>query len=401
MQTDFKEIKSQSDAQQSFLVDIRRYLHQNPELSWEEKGTSGYIKQALRDAGLSVTEGLAGNGFYTEIIGKHPGSIIAYRADMDALPIQDLKDVPYASKVENVGHMCGHDYHSTVALGLAILLQRCREKIHGTIRVFWQPAEETTPSGAPKMIQDGVLNNVKATFGIHCDPTLQSGKISFRDGPSTASYDAFQVEVRSEDSIHSARPHSGKDTVWIAHQIVNNLYQLTGRITDSRNAAVIAICVFNAGTALNIIPQKVCFGGTIRTSDEASRKKLTDHLVSICTHFESLYQVKISLALENGAPPVVNAKNLYDFAKGRLSKIVGNENIEYPVQSMGAEDFAYYSINTPSLFMRIGTSCSPETSHALHTSKFDVDESTLSFSVSLQAYLLIGYLYALNQKGSL
>jgi amidohydrolase len=394
MQTDFQDLKTQSDSQQALLVDIRRHLHQNPELSWNEIETSRFIKQKLRDSGLTVVEKLAETGFYTDIKGSHVGPLIAYRADMDALPIQDVKDVPYASSVVNVGHMCGHDYHSTVAVGLALLLHHNRDKICGTIRVFWQPAEESTPSGAPQMIKDGVLNNVKATFGIHCDPTLSSGKIAFRDGPTTASFDAFEIEIQSEDSIHSARPHTGQDTVWIAHQMVNNLYQLTSRITDSRSPSVIAVCVFNAGNALNIIPQKVSFGGTIRTSDEESRKKLTEHLVSLCNQFELLYKVKISLKLESGAPPVLNDKALYNFAKLRLAQAIGAEAIEYPEQSMGAEDFAYYSIKTPSLFIRVGTSNSPETSHALHTSKFDVDESTLSFAVNMQAVLMLSYLEA-------
>jgi len=383
-----------SVAQQEFLVEVRRHLHQNPELSWHEVQTSSFIKQKLRDAGLTFVENLAGNGFYTDISGTAPGPIIAFRADMDALPIQDSKKVSYASRIENVGHMCGHDYHSTVALGLALLLHHNRDDINGTIRIFWQPAEESTPSGAPRMIKDGVLDQVHAAFGIHCDPTLQSGKIAFRDGATTASYDAFEIEIVAKDSIHSARPHTGQDTVWIAHQVVNNLYQLSGRITDSRSASVIAICMFNAGFAVNIIPQKVNFAGTIRTSDEESRNRLTGHIADLCKHFEKLYSVNILLKLDSGAPPVLNDRRLFDFATACLTKELVADSIVYPEQSMGAEDFAYYSLKVPSLFMRVGTSCSPETSHALHTSRFDVDESRLSFAVGLQAYLLTKYLEA-------
>jgi amidohydrolase len=394
MHTHLEGFLATSGTQQDFLVEVRRHLHQNPELSWNEVQTSTYIKQKLRSAGLKITENLAGNGFYVDIKGSKPGPIIAYRADMDALPIQDSKSVSYASKVANVGHMCGHDYHSTVALGLALLLNSIQDEIKGTIRVFWQPAEESTPSGAPKMIDDGVLNNVQAAFGIHCDPTLESGKISFRDGASTASYDAFEIEVRAKDSTHSARPHTGQDTIWIANQLVSNLYQLSGRITDSRSASIIAVCVFNAGFAANIIPQKVNFAGTIRTSDEESRNRLRNHIEDLCRHFEDLYTVEILIKLDSGAPPVINDRSLYDFAYSTLSKALGADLIVYPEQSMGAEDFAYYSIKVPSLFIRVGTSCSPETSNALHTSHFDVDESRLSFAVGLQAYLLTKYLEA-------
>lgn len=397
MRSQFEIFCHSAAVKQPFLVDVRRSLHQYPELSWKEHQTAGTVRKKLAEAGLTISPAIAGTGFYTDIKGYDEGPLIAYRADMDALPIQDLKQVSYCSKIEGVAHMCGHDYHTTVALGVALVLSENRDKFKGTVRVFWQPAEESTPSGAPEMITNGVLNGVSAVFGIHCDPNIKSGNIGFRDGPVTASYDAFEIEVSAANSAHSARPHTGQDTIWIANQLVNNLYQLSTRITDSRFPSVISVSTFHGGHALNIIPQKVSFGGTIRTSDETTRQIIKTHIQKLCTGFESIYNVKILVSILSGAPPVINNAKLFDFAKELLSDALGHEHLEYPEQSMGGEDFAYYSVEAPSLFMRIGTCNSPETSHALHTSFFDVDETTISQAVTIQVYLLTSYLQKLKQ----
>ena len=388
----YSDLVAQSTGLQQILVEVRRKLHQYPELGFSETQTASTIRSILVENGLTVSETLAGTGFYTDIHGKSSGKTVAYRADIDALPIQDQKVVPYASKIPGVAHMCGHDYHTSVALGVALVLNQNRDKFKGIVRVFWQPAEESTPSGAPKMIEDGVLNNVDAVFGIHCDPHLSSGKVGIRNGTNTGSFDAFEIEIIAPNSIHSARPHLGKDAMWISNQLVQQLYQLSTRITDSRSPSVISVCTFHGGEAINVIPDRVKFSGTIRTSDPHSRSVLKNHVQSLCKSMESLYDVKINCEILGGAPPVINDSGLFSFVESTLGNILNRDAITYPEQSMGAEDFAYYGELKPAFFMRIGTSNSPDTSHALHSTKFDVDESTIQSAVAIEAFLLSQYL---------
>lgn len=374
------------------MVEVRRKLHQHPELSWNEFQTSSTIKQVLEQSGISVSSPLAGTGFYCDIIGNGPGKTVAYRADIDALPIQDMKDVPYASSCPGIGHMCGHDYHASVALGVALALNDLRSEFSGVVRVFWQPAEESTPSGAPKMIEDGILDGVDAVFGIHCDPHLDAGKLGIRKGSLTGSFDAFEIEVRVSESLHSARPYLGTDAMWVAHQLMQQMYMLSTRITDARRPSVISVCTFNGGNAINVIPDRVSFSGTIRTSDPVSRKKLGDRVKALCAGMAEIHNAEITCSILGGAPPVINDDSLFEFAESALHEILNESDITYPEQSMGAEDFAYYGEIIPSFFMRVGTSNGPATSHALHTALFDVDESTLKLAVSSQSWLLLKYL---------
>lgn len=377
---------------QKELVEVRRNLHQNPELSWNEHQTSATIRQILEAHGIPVSPTLAGTGFYCDIAGRGPGKTVAYRADIDALPIQDMKQVAYASGRPVIGHMCGHDYHTSVALGVALTLHDLRNEFNGVVRVFWQPAEESTPSGAPSMIEDGVLQGVDAVFGIHCDPHLDSGKVGIRKGALTGSFDAFEIEIKVKQSLHSARPHLGTDAMWLAHQLVQQMYLLPTRITDARLPAVISVCTFNGGSAVNVIPDAVRFSGTIRTSDPVSRKTLCDRVRALCSGMAEIHTADVTCTILGGAPPVINDDSLYEYAEATLHEILDETEVTYPEQSMGAEDFAYYGEHVPTHFMRIGTCGGPSTSHALHTSLFDVDESTIKLAVSTQSWLLLNYL---------
>lgn len=392
MSANFSIVESITSELQPLLVQTRRDLHMNPEVSWNEINTALKIRRLLVGKGIPVSEPLAGTGFYAEIHGSKPGKTVAYRADIDALPIQDEKTTSYASKIPGVAHMCGHDYHTTVALGVALTLDRLRDTFNGTVRIFWQPAEESTPSGAPKMIQDGVLNGVDAVFGIHCDPHLKSGKVGIRNGSLTASFDAFDITIKTPRSLHSARPHISPDAMWIAHQVAQQLYALSTRITDSRSPSVVSVCTFHGGEAVNVIPDVVKLTGTIRTSDPDSRAKIISHLTSYCDHLAQANRCDITADVLHGAPPVINDSNLYNFAEKTLSEVLPSDNIDFSEQSMGAEDFAYYGELKPSFFMRIGTSNGPDTSHPLHSACFDVDETTLSFATALQSFLLLSYL---------
>lgn len=373
------------------LIKLRRNLHQYPELGWNENETSGKISKKLAEAGLKSSNGLAGYGLYTDI-GNDNGRMVAYRADMDALPIQDQKQVPYASKVPGCAHMCGHDVHSSIALGVAKVLSRFSDELQGRVRVLWQPAEETQPSGAPEMISAGVLDGVGAIYGVHCDPNLKAGMLSIKRGAETAAFDSFIITVKSDSTTHSARPHMGTDTIWIANQIIQNLYQFIGRITDVLRPTTISICTFHAGEALNVIPNSVEFGGTIRTVSDDKRESIRTYVKSLIGSMQSLYDVQIDIRFGMGAPPVVNDDRLFDHAVQLINHQLGKNRFIDREQSMGAEDFSFYTRIVPSLFVRVGSSGSQQTAYPLHSSLFDVDERMMVPTVAFMSWLMIRHL---------
>ncbi len=374
---------------QDELLELRRHLHRNPELSWGEYNTSRLIIGKLKELGLEVTTGLAQTGFYVDIDSGRPGPHLAWRADMDALPIDDDKTVSYASIVPGVAHMCGHDVHTSIAFGIVKQLLARKEHMKGKIRVFWQPAEEQQPSGSPDMIRDGVLDGIDAVYGMHCDPHTDSGKISLKSGPETAAFDAFQFEIDSGSTNHSARPHKGPDAMWVGHQLVQNIYQFAGRMLNVLEPTVVSVCKFNAGNALNVIPRKVTIGGTIRTVKEENRELMKSYLHKLAGSLAALHNVKIISDFGLGAPAVVNNPVLFEFAKKEVISFYGSNGFEDREQSMGAEDFSFYTSERPGLFIRVGTCNGPDTAHPLHSSLFDIDESVLSPTASFVAHLLV------------
>ncbi|MCH8567203.1 MAG: amidohydrolase [Balneolales bacterium] len=376
---------------QNELVELRRHLHQYPELSWGEYETSRLIISKLEALGLNVVKGLAQTGFYVDFDSAEPGPGIAWRADMDALPIQDEKNVPYASKVDGISHMCGHDVHTSIAYGVAKLLATREINFKGKIRIFWQPAEEQQPSGSPDMIRDGVLDGIDAVYGMHCDPHVKSGKISLRPGPETAAFDAFQFEINSGSTQHSARPHKGPDAMWVGHQMVQNIYQFAGRMVNALEPTVVSVCQFNAGTALNIIPKQVYIGGTIRTVSDSRRADMKDYLTRLAISLEKLHNVTIKTDFGLGAPAVVNHPVLYRYVRDEVRSCFGDKAFEGREQSMGAEDFSFYTSEKPGLFIRVGTGSGPETNHPLHSCMFDIDETILSPTASFIAHILTGH----------
>jgi amidohydrolase len=388
----FKKLFEQSKPLQNELVGVRRHLHKHPETGWNEHETAAYIQQQLKNKGFEFINGLAGTGFYTEIEGDYPGPTIAWRADMDALPIQDEKTVSYHSQNSGVSHMCGHDVHSTVALGIAELLRQHTEKINGRIRIFWQPAEETQPSGAPSMIKDGVLRNVRSVFAMHCDPNTESGQISFCNGAETAAFDSFTFYVESSSAIHSARPHRGPDCMWISTQIIQHLYHYIGRMFDPLEPSVLSICQFQGGDALNVIPKKVNFGGTFRTVKEEYRHSMRSWLTTLASNMAAQHDVKINVEFGLGAPAVINNEKLYHFARKEVIKSLGKDKFPLRKQSMGGEDFGFYTAETPGLFLRIGTRSNNDTAHPLHSSLFDIDERIIAPTCAFGANLLIKHL---------
>jgi amidohydrolase len=373
------------------LPSIRRHLHQRPELGFEEHETAAYISEVLAMHGLEAQE-IAGTGRFVDIRGGRPGPTVGYRADIDALPIQDAKDVPYASQRAGRAHLCGHDAHTAVGIGVALRVAEQRARLRGTVRVFFQPNEEGLPSGAPHMIEGGVLEGLSAAYAIHVDPTIQAGCYGVRSGAVTAAADKFDVTVRAGSTGHSARPHESTDTVWIATQIANSFYQVAGRLTDARDPQVITICRFEGGEAYNVIPEVARFGGTIRSTDEVARKRLKETLKRMGEHVGGAYGADVSVDYGGGAPAVINDANIAKHVARVVRSERGDEQVYViPKPSMGSEDFAHYLQHVPGMLVRVGTCSGPATSYPLHDAHFDLDEATLAPTADLMAEVLLGH----------
>ena len=376
------------------LTAARRHLHEHPELGFEEVQTAGFIDRSLRGLGLTPVVA-AGTGRWVDIVGATPGPFRLYRADIDALPIQDAKrDVPYASRVPGVAHLCGHDAHTAIGLGVARLLVERRDALAGTVRVFFQPNEEGVPSGAPAMIEAGVLTPpgdapARGCFGIHVDPTLGVGQYGFISGPATASVDRFDVTVTSTASAHSARPHLAPDPVWLATLMAQHAYTLAGRVTDARQTTVFSIGFVHGGAAHNVIPESVTMGGTLRSVSAEARQRFEAAFTAFAAAIDAAHGTRTTVSFAHGSPAVVNDAALTEWAMVRTAECRGDDAVvRFELPSMGAEDFAFYTERVPSLFVRVGTRASPRTAYPVHDARFDLDESALEPAARLMADLL-------------
>ena len=333
---------------------------------------------------------LAGTGFYVEVAGEHAGPTVAYRADMDALPISEQTEADYRSTVPGVMHACGHDAHMSVGCGVAVLARERRAELAGTVRVFFQPCEERTPSGGPAMIRAGVLDGVAAAYAVHVDPGLPVGRFGFRAGSLTAACAPWRMIVRSDKSGHSARPHEAVDTVWVATQIANDLYQLAGRVTDARKAAVLTICRFQAGDALNVIPSEVEFGGTLRCVDNETMGYLREKMRRLAGALGAVYKADVEVDLEEALPAVVNTAAEVARAREAAAEVFGEQAaIDIALPSMGGEDFAYYLQRVPGAMVRVGSASGPETRYPLHHARFDLDEDAIPLAARLMTEVCV------------
>ena len=368
------------------LVALRRQLHQTPEVGFDEHTTASTVREWLSARGLEPSGPLAGTGFYVDVDGARPGPTVGYRADMDALPIHEATDAPYRSLTPGVMHACGHDAHMAIACGVALLARQRAEETAGTVRVLFQPSEERSPSGAPAMIRDGVLDGLASIFAVHVDPTLPVGRFGFRPGALTAACSPFRVTVQSERSGHSARPHEGVDTVWVAHQVAGELYQLAGRVTDARKAAVLTICQISGGDALNVIPASVTFGGTLRCVDGEALVFLREKIRRVAGAIGAVYGADVDVDFEPILPAVVNtAPEVARAREAAVARFGPEAAVDLPLPSMGGEDFAYYLQRVPGAMVRVGSASGPATRYPLHHARFDLDEGALPLAARLMA----------------
>lgn len=384
-----EEIKALAQRFHPDIVKLRRHLHTYPELSFQEHKTSAFIKRQLDELGI-VWKSVAGTGILATIEGQIKSEkVIALRADIDALPIQENNPVDYASQHPGVMHACGHDFHTSSLLGTAKILLAIKEKFGGTIKLLFQPGEEVLPGGASLMIKEGVLDNPKpiAVIGQHAMPRIQTGKIGIRKGKHMASMDAVIVRVIGKGG-HGAEPHNNIDPVVIASHIIIGLQQVVSRMARPGDPTVLSFGKVIANGAVNIIPDEVYMEGTFRAMNESWRdeahKRMTEMATGIATGMGATCEFKII----RGYPFLINEEKLTGQITDYASDYLGTENVLAEDIWMAAEDFAYYSQVSDSCFYLCGTgNTSKGITSSLHTPTFDIDENALMVSSGLMAYV--------------
>ena len=362
------------------LIRIRRHFHENPELGFEEFQTSAHIADILESLGLEVQRNVAKTGVVALLKGAKPGKTVAIRADIDALPVQELNDVPYKSKTAGKMHACGHDVHITAAIGAAMLLAPHRENLAGNVKFIFQPAEEG-PGGAEPMIQAGALENPKvdAIIGGHVWGSLDSGVIEVLPGPIMASADILRLTIQGKGG-HAAHPHDTIDPVAIGSEIVGALQKIVSRQTDPTEAAVISICLFRAGDTFNVIPNSAYLEGTVRTLNNTLRQKISQKIESVIHGITEPSGATYELDYYFGYPVTVNDPGVTESVRQSAAKIIGVENVRTAARaSMGAEDFAYYLLAVPGTYVRVGVrNAAKGLTHDIHHPQFDIDENVLA-----------------------
>jgi len=376
------------------FIEVRKHLHANPELSYQEYKTSEFVKQQLTQLGIEF-EAKATTGIVGIIKGENVSSrVIALRADMDALPILEENDVPYKSKNAGVMHACGHDVHTTILLGAAKILNELKDELEGTIKLFFQPGEERNPGGASYMIRDGALENPKpqGIVGLHVHPGLNVGQLSFRKGRVMASADEIFMTIKSQGG-HAAAPHLTADTILIASQLIVSLQQIISRNNNPTSPSVLSICSIQGGNTTNVIPSEVKLMGTFRAMDETWRYKAHELIRKQAIGLVESMGAELDLHIDVGYPAVDNDPAFTDSAWKLAEEFMGKEHVEETEMRMGAEDFGYYTQIIPGCFYRLGVRNEAKgIVHQVHTPKFDIDENAIEIGIGMMAFLGINLL---------
>lgn len=373
------------------IISLRRHLHENPELSFEEVETPKLIADYHRNLGHEVREHVGGRGVVAILKGNKPGKTVALRADFDALPIQDEKDVPYKSKIPGAMHACGHDGHTASLLGLAKSLNSIKDELSGTIIFIHQHAEELAPGGAIAMIEDGCLDGVDYIFGTHLWATEPLGKIQYKSGPIMAAADRFEITIQGQGG-HGAKPHETKDSIVIGAQIVLALQQIVSRRVSPMDAAVISVGSFEAKNAFNVIADSVKIVGTARSFDEKVQDLLENEIKRVVEGICLAGDVTGTVQYKRGYPALVNHHDEAVQIAALAKKIPGVNEVEDMIPQMGGEDFAYYLQHVKGAFFFTGAKNPTwEKAYPHHHPKFDIDENALLISAKLLGDLALYY----------
>lgn len=374
------------------MVSIRRFLHENPELSHEEVETPKYIAEYHRTLGHEVRVGVGGRGVVAKLVGGKPGKTVALRADFDALAIQEQNDVPYKSKVEGRMHACGHDGHTATLLVLAKVLNKIRDRIEGTVVFIHQFGEEIAPGGAIPMIEDGCLDGVDAIFGTHLWASEPLGRVSLKSGAFMAAADAFYIDIKGKGG-HGAKPQDTKDSIVIGSQFVINAQQLLGRRVNPVRPAVVSVCHFEALNPFNVIADSVKIKGTVRTFDEQTRALIEEELEEVLKASCHMYKADYDYNFVRGYDAVINDEEMTNFFIEQAKDVPGVTEVEICEPEMGGEDFAYYLQKVPGTFYFTGArNPDEEEVYPHHHPKFRIDERALLVAANTLGKAALTYL---------
>lgn len=395
------------------LVETRRHLHAHPELSNEEEKTAAYVAERLRGLGLVVTTGVAKHGVVALLQGSQAGPCMAVRADMDALPIKELRATAWRSRNPGVMHACGHDVHTTVALGVAELLSKHRDQVRGTVKFLFQPAEEGMPSGyqgdwgAKLMVTEGAMENPRpaAVFGLHCRPTvlqsdmsddevryLKAGQVAYTIGADNANSDTFQITLRGK-MAHGSTPHRGVDAIATAASAVQALQTIRSRMTNTQRPLVLSIGTIQGGQRSNIVAEEVVMTGTVRTYDAALQGEVVRLMHRILKGVTEAHGASYELDYRKGYPSIQNNAELIATTLPAFRRLLGSENVLEVIPGMGGEDFSYFAQVSPGFYFRLGVADpSRDITGELHTPAFDVDEACLKTGVAVMAAAVCDFL---------
>jgi amidohydrolase len=389
----WKEIKRLSGELAEEVTNLRRDFHQHPELSHQEERTARVVASYLRDLGLEVKTGIAGHGVTGTLRGARPGRVVAFRADMDALPLEEKLAVPWRSQVKGVMHACGHDVHLSLGLGAARLLSQLKERLAGVYRFIFQPAEEGPPqgdaSGAQGMVAAGVLENprVEAILGLHVAPTLEVGHIRFGRDLVMAGSDHLVITITGK-AAHGATPHHGVDAILTAAQLLTQIKGLISQEVDARQPVVLTFGRIEGGSRFNILADTVTLEGSLRYLQDAVRQKV---ITALQRHLAGLAQATgaaIELQHKDIYPVLRNDPLLADRAVKLLRQLLGPKSLQLHHPAMGSEDFSYFAAAAPAFYFFLGVRPPGGRGQALHSPEFNPDERALPFGLKAVAGLL-------------
>ncbi|MEM8484834.1 MAG: M20 family metallopeptidase [Bacteroidota bacterium] len=392
------KIRDLVDANFDQVVTLRRTIHANPELAFEEVETANLVADTLAGLGIDMQRGVAKTGVVATITGKHPGPTLALRADMDALPIHEENDLPFRSQNDGKMHACGHDVHTSSMLGTAMILNNMRDELHGSVRMLFQPSEERLPGGAKVMIAEGALSDSQHSsspttiYGQHVQPGLEIGKIGVRNGMYMASADEIYITVHGQGG-HAAAPHlMDTDTVYVASQIVVALQSVISRHCSPDAPSVLSIGKFIGDGATNVIPTTVQMEGTFRAMDETWRFHAHELIKRTVEHTAAAHGARVDLNIVVGYPALFNHDTPTNFLRDAAYRYVGEENTVELDKWFASEDFSFYLNEIPGSFYRVGIhSDTLGAVRGLHTPTFNVDEEVLRTSTGFMAYLALEY----------
>ena len=372
------------------LIEIRRHLHAHPELSGQEYQTSAYVAGVLSSCGLHVRESVGKTGVVGELDGTGNAGRLAIRTDMDALPIRECTNLEFASRHEGVMHACGHDVHTTVGLGTAMVLSQLDRSLPGCVRFLFQPAEEIA-KGARWMVDDGVMDEVDAVLGVHVFPTIPGGSVGIRYGALTAAADDLEIIITGE-SGHGARPHEATDAIWIAAQVITTLQQAISRTQNPLRPVVLTIGQISGGRAPNVIADSVKLVGTVRSLHPETHARLPEWIeeivASVCRTYGAGYEVNYRRVV----PSVQNDPQLTQLLESAVQEAWGSDRVQILMEpSLGAEDFSVYLDRAPGVMFRLGVGRANGRNYPLHHPKFEVDESAILTGVVTLAYSAYKY----------